>query len=169
MTIKPYQWDDLINRMLKDIGSQLDVDRSYLFKVNHQDQTISNSHEWCAEGITPVIDLMQNIPMNSYPWWFNKLITDGKIAIEDLDEIPLEEFETRKIIEMQSIQSVLIVALQRDNHFCGFIGFDKVISKKNWEAEVILLLRMISDMIMNAKIRIDPIHFEFINSDDGGL
>jgi len=61
---------------------------------------------------------------------------------------------------MQSIQSVLIVSMQRDNHFCGFIGFDKVVSKKKWEPEVILLLRMISDMMMNAKIRIDPTHFD---------
>jgi len=131
-----------------------------LFIVNHQNQTISNSHEWCADGIEPVIEMMQNIPLNSYPWLFDKLIAEGKIAIDDLDEIPDSEMETRKIIEMQSIQSLLIVSLQRDNHFCGFIGFDKVVSKKNWETEMILLLRMISDMMMNAKMRIDPIHFE---------
>ncbi len=160
MTIKPYQWDEMVKHILKEIGSQLGVDRTYLFKVNHQDQTISNSHEWCAEGIEPVIDMMQNIPLNSYPWWFGKLIAEGKIAIEDLDEIPETEVETREIIEMQSIQSVLIVSMQRDNHFCGFIGFDKVVSKKKWEPEVILLLRMISDMMMNAKIRIDPTHFD---------
>ena len=160
MTIRPYQWDELINHILKEIGSQLGVDRSFLFIVNHQDQTISNSHEWCADGIEPVIEMMQNIPLNSYPWLFDKLIAEGKIAIDDLDEIPDSEMETRKIIEMQSIQSLLIVSLQRDNHFCGFIGFDKVVSKKNWETEMILLLRMISDMMMNAKMRIDPIHFE---------
>ena len=169
MTIRPYQWDELINHILKEIGSQLGVDRSYLFGVNHQDQTISNSHEWCAEGIEPVIDMMQNIPLGSYPWWFNKLITEGKIAIEDLDEIPETEIETRKIIEMQSIQSVLIVSMRRDNHFCGFIGFDKVVSKKNWEPEVILLLRMISDMVINAKIRIDPIHFDANSSETPNL
>jgi len=46
--------DELIDRALAHIGKAVNVDRSYMFLIDEDQATFSNTHEWCAEGIRPV-------------------------------------------------------------------------------------------------------------------
>ena len=48
--------DDEINRSLSEIGRFVSADRSYLFLISKDGRTVSNTHEWCADGIVHFVD-----------------------------------------------------------------------------------------------------------------
>jgi len=48
--------DDAINKSLKDMGVLTTASRSYLFMLKKDATFMDNTHEWCAEGVTPQID-----------------------------------------------------------------------------------------------------------------
>jgi hypothetical protein len=56
--------DNLVTKSLKQIGEFVFADRSYIFSYDFVNNTASNTHEWCANGITNEIDNSQNIPIN---------------------------------------------------------------------------------------------------------
>lgn len=156
MTVTSENWDKLIIKILTEMGIQLSVDRSYLFMIDYGNKVINNTHEWCAEGIQSSMKDFQNRPIDEFNWWFPKLSFDGKIIIEDLDSLLPEESNIREMLESQSAQSVLIVAMKRKDHFYGCLGFDSVVTQKHWDEEIVLLLRMFSDMLMSTYERINP-------------
>ena len=156
MNIRPYQWDATVEEILQSIGTLLEVDRSYIFCVQEDKNILSNTHEWCAPGISAQIDNLQNMSITEAERLFQFFGDEKAVMIKDVSALP-EEFEsTRSLLQDQSIQSLLLVTMMRQNEICGFIGFDSVRMKKEWDAQAILLLRMVSQMLLNTKDRISP-------------
>jgi len=142
--------DEMINKTLKMIGEFGDNDRSYVFLLSEDGSTISNTHEWCAEGIPTVIDDIQNIPVSLFPWGMEKLRTMKHIYIPLTDNLPPEANREKEIMKAQSIQSILIVPMILENQLTGFIGFDSVRSEKNWPKDSIMILEGVAHVIANA-------------------
>ncbi|PKN83493.1 MAG: hypothetical protein CVU46_16785 [Chloroflexi bacterium HGW-Chloroflexi-8] len=156
MTVETNDWEPLMNTILKEMGLLLAVDRSYLLMIDYEQGVINNTHEWCADGIFSSMKDFQNRPVDEFKWWFPRLSIDGKIIIDDLNSLLPEEGNIREMLESQSVQSILIVAMKRKDHFYGCLGFDSVVSQKSWDQEIVLLLRMFSDMLMSTYERINP-------------
>jgi len=142
--------DDLINGILERIGCFDLADRSYIF-LFPDEETLSNSHEWCAQGITPEIDNLQNLPKSLFPWWFRTLEKFEVINLEDINDLPEEEVATREILESQNIQSILVVPLvSSEEELIGFMGFDSVIKKRKFSENSKYLVRLAADMVAKA-------------------
>ena len=48
--------DESIQSCLRIIGSTRDASRAYLFLFKDQGRSMDNTHEWCAEGVSPQIE-----------------------------------------------------------------------------------------------------------------
>ncbi len=156
MNIRPYQWDSTVDDILRSIGTLLEVDRSYIFCIQADKNTLSNTHEWCATGISSQINNLQKMSITEAEMWFQYFGDENAIMIKDVSALPQEFESTRTLLQTQSIQSLLLVAMMRQNEICGFIGFDTVRMKKEWDDQAILLLRTVSQMLLNTKDRISP-------------
>ncbi|MEG3069638.1 MAG: hypothetical protein RQM92_01150 [Candidatus Syntrophopropionicum ammoniitolerans] len=55
--------DEKIKNMLNKTGRFFHADRTYIFMIDHQDSTMTYTHEWCNEGISPEVE-----PFKMYPW-----------------------------------------------------------------------------------------------------
>ena len=66
-------FDVSIKRALADIGRLSGASRAYLFMLSEDRTLMSNTHEWCADGVTPQQDNLQNRPCQMFPWWMAKL------------------------------------------------------------------------------------------------
>ncbi|MBD3214340.1 MAG: hypothetical protein GF311_17145 [Candidatus Lokiarchaeota archaeon] len=55
---KNYDFNSAINETLEKIGSLSGTDRSYLFLISKEEDTMSNTHEWCAEGVEPQKEIL---------------------------------------------------------------------------------------------------------------
>lgn len=145
--------DDHINKLLREVGLFSDVDRSYIFLFDDENQTISNTHEWCREGITPQKDDLQNLDLGLYDWWISKIINFETIQIEDVFELTDEAIALKEVFEDGNIRSVIGVALVNAGKVLGFIGFDAVRTTKVWSEEEVNILQIISGIIGNAIVQ----------------
>ncbi|MDK2980565.1 MAG: hypothetical protein PWQ55_912 [Chloroflexota bacterium] len=140
--------DDEINAILRDLGEFENVDRVYIFQLN--DSEMTNTHEWCAQGIDPQIENLQQIPTSTFPWWMKKLEKNEVIHISDIREMPESSSVEREFLEAQDIQSLLVVPLTAKNRLLGFMGFDAVNASRIWSSDTILLMQVAGDIMANA-------------------
>jgi len=145
--------DSTINYCLKILGIELDVDRSYLFSISEDSLTMSNTHEWCTDGIKQMIDLMQDLNIKTYSWLMVQLFSQNVVRIDDVDLMPVEAKKEQKEFKRLSIKSILLVPILDKGKVTGYFGFDRVRKKRNWRDEDIALFRMIAKIFHLAQYR----------------
>jgi len=137
--------DANIDRTLAAIGRMFDVDRAYVFRVVNAGEGLSNTHEWCAPGISAEREHLQNLPVAAVPWWMRELHAGRPIRLCSLDGLPLEAAAERSLLEAQGVRSLLVLPLSWRGQLEGFAGFDHVRGVRPWgEAEVEVLRMVVS-------------------------
>ena len=141
--------DDAITTALADIGEFAAVDRSYVFQRTTP-TTMTNTHEWCAPAIEPMIDHLVDVPVDVYPWFWSRIRRQEVVHVEDVAALPPEAAADRENLEAQGIRSVVAVPMVHDSEVVGFIGFDAVDTTKHWSDTDLGLLESVSDMFVHA-------------------
>jgi len=136
--------DDSINRAIARIGSYCKRDRSYVF-VN-SGGLANNTHEWCAPGIEPAIEHLQNLPWTLYGPIMEPLENGVPFHVPDISALP-QGSHTRELLESQSIQSILLVPMRAGGEFFGAIGFDGVRNTHDFLPGELYLLQSVADVI----------------------
>lgn len=159
LTIRPA--DDIeavVVHSLKLMGDFVGADRAYLFLVNRSEGTISNSHEWCDQGIAQEKDNLQDVPLEVFPWFLKKVLADGILDIPDMDALPAEAAVEQELLQAQGIKSLLAASIADQEGLVGFVGFDAVLAKRNWDVEHAELLGIMGKIL---KVAIDR-HSELV-------
>jgi diguanylate cyclase (GGDEF)-like protein/PAS domain S-box-containing protein len=146
-----------INDALAAIGTHADVDRCYLFLVSDDGEFVSNTHEWCAEGIFPEIENLQQVPFDTIGWWWPRLQAGESVYIPKVAALPEGRRPERELLSGQSIQSLLVVPLTGPDRLRGFLGFDSVRSEREWSPEAQLSLQAVADILVGAMARRDSL------------
>ena len=154
--INPSEIDQCVTDSLKELGQLCNASRSYLFMIHEDGKLMNNTHEWCANGVSPQMEMLQNIPVNEFPWWMHQLKKGEFIQISDLSEIPDEGWKERENLAMQQIKSLLVMPLRSDSELFGFIGFDNTVESYVWtnhERKTLLIFsEIISTFLQKKKI-----------------
>ncbi len=142
--------DVAINKALGDIGAFCGASRSYVFLFDPSGGEMSNTHEWCDDGVTPEIENLQKQPTDLFPWWMERLRNGESIRIQSLDDLPPEAVAEKEILEPQGVTSLIVLPLLIRSNMAGFIGFDNVAETKDWTEEDLHLLRITSELFGTA-------------------
>ncbi|MEW6574514.1 MAG: PAS domain S-box protein, partial [Bacillota bacterium] len=145
-----YDLDDAINASLADMGKLSRASRAYLFCFRQDGAKMDNTHEWCAESVSPQIGNLQNLSSDTVPWWMAKLSRGEVIHIQDVSKMPPEANAEKEILESQDIKSLLVLPLYVKGKLYGFIGFDNIRETGMWSNDALTLLRLFSEIIGNA-------------------
>lgn len=148
------EMEETINRSLTDLGRFASADRVYIFEYDWNQQVCNNTHEWCAEGIVPQIDNLQQIPFESIEPWLNVHQKGLPMDLPDVQALP-EGDEVRKILEPQNIKSLMALPMVSGDRCIGFVGFDSVTEHKNYTTKEKLLLKLFAQMLVNIRERAD--------------
>ncbi len=132
-----------VNKVLSVIGLKFDVDRCYIFEVN-DDESISNTYEWCADGVNPEIDSLQNIPMDYLTDLMDKYFTDGIFYCNDIKKL---EEPYCSDFSRQGIQSIIHYTFYDQGKITGFIGFDSCKQQRDWTGQEIATLDYASKIL----------------------
>jgi serine phosphatase RsbU (regulator of sigma subunit) len=163
--LKPDNKNEIIEKALQRLGEFTSVDRVYIFEVNIERTIVSNTYEWCADGIESVKEDLQDMDIQGSIVRSWQLLSEQDFFIAHLDspDMDLSEAEI-SMMESQSILSILLVGLWENGDLVGFVGFDSVRFKKTWKEEDIELLRIFSDILSislgNLRYQIELIHKE---------
>lgn len=153
INLAPDKIDEGINETLKMIGEATDVDRSYVFLYSTPRKTMSNTHEWCKEGIASQKDRVQNIPISQFAWFEQTITGRGVVHVPCVEDLPLEASADKQEFKAQNIQSLICVPMILDGQIIGFMGFDSVRKAKAWAEDMIIFLKFVGEIITNALIR----------------
>ncbi|NUM69969.1 MAG: response regulator [Ignavibacteriaceae bacterium] len=142
--------DNLLSDILREVGIFFDCDRSYIFTLDWEKKVTTNTHEWCAEGITPEIENLQETPFEFFQAWLDELQKDNNIHIPSVQELTGDWEPVKEILEPQGIKSLIVVPISFNKQVLGFCGFDAVRNYRNWQDAEISLLRILSNNIASA-------------------
>jgi diguanylate cyclase (GGDEF)-like protein/PAS domain S-box-containing protein len=142
--------DHRITNLLSEIGEYANVDRAYVFLFDDNLGCLTNTHEWCRQGIEPQIQNLQCVPADSIYWWVKKIKNFETVLIPQISSLPPEADSFKASLKAQDILSVAGTPLVNAGQILGFIGFDAVSVEKNWMEDDITILRLISGIIGGA-------------------
>lgn len=119
------QLDDMTPSILKSVGKYTAADRAYIFEwSSEKKESFKNTFEWCAPGIEPQIQNLQEVPVCLMQNWVETFIQKKNIIIYDLEEIAEETPQEYEILKPQNIHSLIAVPIYTNHKFIGFIGLD---------------------------------------------
>jgi PAS domain S-box-containing protein len=142
-----------INQSLCNIGEFVGADRAYVFDYDFINNTTTNTHEWCREGILAQIDNLRAIKLDPLDEWTDLHRRGEIIQIDDVSELPVDKM--RKLLEIQDIISMLNIPLVNEGNCTGFVGFDYVKKKhisNDYEKQ---LLQVYAQTLVNVKNRLE--------------
>ncbi|MBB5283087.1 PAS domain S-box-containing protein [Rhabdobacter roseus] len=149
--------DATVNKVLEEVGTYAGVDRAYLFVFAEDASTVSNTHEWCAEGIDPEKDNLQDIPQELIPTWIDTLRAKQEVHIPEVSQLPESWKAERELLESQGIKTLLALPILVGSQLYGFIGFDAVRNTKSWNETARQLLRVMADNLGSTLARLKEI------------
>ena len=133
--------DKSIQMILGLLGEKLNMSRAYIFE-DISDTTTRNTYEWCAKGIKPVIQELQNLRKEDYN--YELIVNSGMYITEDVSKLP---GPNREILERQGIKSLAIIPFYDSNKVLGYIGFDDCEKCRRWSLSEIEFLQNSSFLI----------------------
>ena len=139
------QLDAAIQVALARLGQFSGSDRSYVFLVTRPN-LVCNTHEWCAPSVAPMIDMLQDMPIELIDAWRKPFAQDGRIYIPDVLELDVTD-PLRETLEVQGIRSLLAVPLLEDGKLVGFMGYDSVDKVRRFLEGEIYLIRSVANII----------------------
>ena len=142
--------DSRLHEALETVGRFWNVDRSYIFLIDAEHDSMDNTHEWCAPGIRPQKDQLQGLSCSIVPWWMKLLEAFQPINVPDVASMPEEAAQERRILEAQEIRSVAVVPLVWRHTLRGFIGFDAVRIARRWNEDDVRLLNALALVVAQA-------------------
>ncbi|MES9828729.1 MAG: PAS domain S-box protein [Candidatus Thiodiazotropha sp.] len=142
--------DQRLAGLLEEIGRFSASDRAYLFQFDWDHATMSNTHEWCAEGVVAEKGNMQNLPISGFEYFLEQLKQDKPLFIGSLDNLQEEGGDFRQLLVKLEIMSLLVMPIRIDQTLIGYIGFDTISISSTWQQEDILLLHAIADVLASA-------------------
>jgi len=142
--------DNRIEQALERIGTLVSADRTYIFQIDRTEGALSYTHEWCADGITPQIDSLQNIPVETFPWWMEQLENFETITIPNVSALPEEASAEKEVLQEQNISSLIVAPMISERELVGFVGFDWTDPQDVWEQEFVDILHIAGRLITSA-------------------
>lgn len=135
--------DVAFNQFLQLVGSYYQANRAYIIEFHLDTGLADNTFEWCAPGVEPAIDMLQDVPLSIMDLWVEKFETVGEFSISCTKDLA-PDAEDRRILEAQGIQSLLAAPLRRNNRIVGFLGVDDPAG----HTDDLLLLRAVSSFVL---------------------
>ncbi|WP_249303724.1 sensor domain-containing phosphodiesterase [Qiania dongpingensis] len=134
-----------INELLRIIGEFYGADRSCLFEYDRKRQILSNTYEWCRDGVPSEIDDLQKLPLREAEPWQGLFREKGEFYIGPGSKWKKDYPVEYQLLESQGIKSMMAVPLQIGEKNTGFIG----VENPSWGTELSGLLKSVSYFIQN--------------------
>jgi signal transduction histidine kinase/PAS domain-containing protein len=140
------------NDLLAFIGTSYNADRVYIFEKDEGGATISNTYEWCREGVAPQIDAQKNYDANLMAPWLSDFEKQRAVMVPDIEEIRETQPVVYEIMAKQNIRSYAEAPLLTGGELTGFIGIDNPLPSltKNFGELLLSLAYAVSNALERA-------------------
>jgi PAS domain S-box-containing protein len=145
-----HEIDSGINQALKELGTFAGVDWGFVHKYGEDDETVYVTHEWYAENLDFRLDEISSFPMSWFSWTNSRLKQFHIVHVPRLSALPPEAVEDKKRCESWHVSSYITVPMIQGGKLTGFFVFGSFSGEKEWEEESFPLLKLVSEILVNA-------------------
>jgi len=146
--------DDVLDRALEEIGQAVGADRSYLFQVDVDGTTFTNTHEWCKPGVMGQKADIQQLPIADFEAAFQRFRQGEILYVSDPLELDDRFATLRAFMQESGIRALVNVPLLAEGRLLGVVGFDAESDGKVWPEEDVRLLRIVAEAVAGTLIRL---------------
>lgn len=115
-------YDVAMQGLLESLGNLIHPDRLYIFEKG--EHTTSNTFEWCAPGVVPQIDTLQDLDNSEFDTWDEILTHESSVVIKDVEAYKGVDDRMYWQLSRQGIVRMLAVPLYADDKLVGYLGAD---------------------------------------------
>ena len=141
--------DSVILESLRLFGQYAGVDKSFILIINDETKTYDSAYEWCFDKKYSVTERVKKVPISTIKWSLEKLSDNKILTINNLSDFPKEAFEERDLVKSFGIKSYTAVGLNFNNKINGILGFDSIVSNKEWDEREIFSVKLFGEIIAN--------------------
>ena len=127
---------ELIIAIMETVGAYYEADRSYIFEEDPTGRYIANTYEWCAPGIVPEKDNLQDVPIENLDPWLYEFQKHGPFYLNCDDEYAKKEPLIYQVLEPQNIRCLMAAPMMESGREIGFLGVDN--PRKNTDHKLYL-------------------------------
>ena len=139
--------DGAINFTLQKLGEFTNSDRAYVIRYSECQKLLWMSYEWNNQGIRSITKDFQALPIETYPWFSQKLLKGKSVILNSLDDLPKKAKLEKEQLETDGTQSILIVPMVNADKALGYLGLDVLHSTKVWTKDDINLVKLVGELI----------------------
>ncbi len=112
------------------IGQNLALSRVYYFHYDKETDSVFNTIEWTSVGVSEQKKELQGISVDRIKRFVSDLKSNKIFKYTDIREVP--DKNTKMILDMQHIKSIIVIPVFVSGNFSGFVGFDQCDSIREW-------------------------------------
>jgi diguanylate cyclase (GGDEF)-like protein/PAS domain S-box-containing protein len=142
--------DKIIVDALGQIGRFVGADRGCILHRSLSGQGFRNTHQWCALGLAPHPETMQDKLPEALALWHESIGQSELIDIPQVSDLPSEPAALKRTLRALGIKSLAVVPLSYAADRPGFLEFETVNQPRQWSTEDFSALRLAGDMLTSA-------------------
>lgn len=113
-----------VEKTLKIIAEFYQADRTYIMEINHEHHTVSNTYEWCKEGVESRIDFVQEMPLSKLPLIWDSFVKKEHLFISDVKELANISKQDFYSLRDRKVTSFFVIPYEDEGTFSGYLGVD---------------------------------------------
>lgn len=141
--------DNSINEAMQTIAEHAQVDRGYIFLIHKNENSLYNSHSWCAKGIEQKIKNHDDINNDDFSWLMERINKNESIIVNNINQLPDQASSIKAIFSVEGVQSFLLTPLVNDNKVIGYVGLDSVKRERQWTDDDVFMLEKSGEIFVN--------------------
>lgn len=150
----PDEIDGEITNALGTIGRFVQIDRCYISLLSTERGMVTDSYEWCAEGVRSELTVLRGVEVRDrFPWASQRLGAGEPLVLERLSDLPPEASAERALMEMQSVRSLLNVPITVSRRLIGIFGLESITREIVWPDDMVVMATIMGQVFGNAIVR----------------
>lgn len=116
-------YEACMNHALEELSDIIHPDRLYVLETDGK--TVSNTFEWCAQGISSEIDSLQGLGYDEYIGGWEKFLEhDTSVLIPDIEMLREDDPVDYRNLKRQGIERILNAPFYIKGRLAGYLGAD---------------------------------------------
>ena len=149
MDVAPEALDAELTATLRAASGALKIERALISLLDDARERFLPTHEWCTPGIASVQRFAGQMTVAEFGWPFTRVM-EGEAVRLDLNEIPPDAVNARRVIQEIGMQGAVMIPLALHGTVIGSVQFHSMRRGVCVPAELLPRLRVIADVIASA-------------------
>jgi signal transduction histidine kinase len=145
--------DEALEEALGKLGKFTGADRAVIIVLSEETECMDCTHEWCGDEILSNKEVLQNLPLDTFPWWMEKVQRFEQIYVSKLDSLPPFAIKERKLLETLQVKSAVALPMGEQGKFVGFVGLSWIRSAISFDKTLIPNLQLAGNILFGAMHR----------------